>query len=208
MNPGPFAPTYPGARATRPTPTPSQNNQEATRSTRACCSSGSCLNTRSTTNSLTISVAESLIGRVLCALAGIVLVSVNAIASCYQFDIDWAFKHARTVLVGRVASTKHVRVGSGPADVNTMATLVVERQWKGTRRKTIDVRTCSADETSECVVGVDFRQGERYLVFAYGKKLETSVCDTWQLTGSGDDSERSEGERQLGLLMRKARHAR
>ncbi len=73
-----------------------------------------------------------------------VLFAHTVMASCYEFDAQGSYKRAQAVLVGTVASTRTGRFGAGPADVKTIATVVVERRWKGPHRKTIDVTTCGA----------------------------------------------------------------
>lgn len=120
-------------------------------------------------------------------------------ASCYEFNLDQAYRKARAVFVGTAASTKAVPSSSDSSVASTKATLLIQHQWKGPLQKAIDVTTCGNDQTV-CVVGVDFQLGERYLVFAYGTSLETSSCDTWRISGPADDRERQEGERHVRTL--------
>jgi hypothetical protein len=107
----------------------------------------------------------------------VIFASRASYASCYVFEIDRAFRDARAVFVGRVVSTKLIRVGRDSTDVSTVATLLVERRWNGPRTKTLDVRTCGGGD-AVCTVGIEFIPGDRYIVFAYGRLFETSVCDT------------------------------
>jgi hypothetical protein len=123
-----------------------------------------------------------------------------AIGSCYTFDIREDFKNARAVFVGTVASTKPMRTDD--RGVDTVAGFVVERQWKGPLRKTLDVMTCGTIDGPACLVGVLFQPGERYLVFAYRDRLETTNCTAWRLDKSADAGERRQGERHLKELER------
>ena len=107
-------------------------------------------------------------------------------ASCYVFEIDRAFRDAKAVFVGRVVSTKLIRVGRESTDVSTVATLSVERRWKGPRTKTLDVRTCGGGD-AVCTVGIEFIPGDRYIVFAYGRLFETSICDTRLVEDAGKE---------------------
>ena len=156
------------------------------------------------------SAVPSSVRRLACvAIVCAVIVPVQTVAaSCYEFNLGAAFSEARAVFVGRVVSIKPIRTTGNPVETNTVATLSVERQWKPPRVKMIDVSTCGYDDEAVCIVGVDFRVGDRYLVFAYGDRLDTTNCDTWRLSGRDGEPERRQSERQLRLLESRHRSLR
>lgn len=93
--------------------------------------------------------------------------------------IEQEFAASSVVLVGHVvAITKRMREWPEP-DVTgerlqllyRVATIQIERRWKGEAAQTIDVQTCEL-----CSVGVQFEVGERWVVFAGGEQPATSDC--------------------------------
>ncbi len=94
-----------------------------------------------------------------------------------DFDISDA------VFAGRVIALEIIHpVGSVAAadDEWMVATLVVERRWKGTPSKTMRVATCGTQD-SVCTCGTQFLLGSRYVVFArrdryFGRVLTTGSC--------------------------------
>jgi hypothetical protein len=98
--------------------------------------------------------------------------------------IENEFALSAAVFVGRVTATEVV-VGTKPFSTQTVATFSVERAWKGITEPTVRVATCGGGDVV-CTVGVVFRVGERYVVFAAGKPLATSTCSR---TGTAADSQ-------------------
>ena len=93
--------------------------------------------------------------------------------------IEQEYAASSVVLVGQVvAITKQLREWPEP-DVTgerlqllyRVATIQVEKRWKGAAAQTIDVQTCE-----QCTVGVQFELGERWVVFAGGEQPATSDC--------------------------------
>ena len=66
-----------------------------------------------------------------------------------------------------------------------VATLRVERRWKGPRTSLVRVRTCGT-QAAVCTCGFDFQLGARYVVFASGSRLETTSCDRTRLALAAD----------------------
>jgi len=101
---------------------------------------------------------------------------------------DAEFRSSAAVFSGRVKSLRAVRGHGGPSDLQTIATFDVERWWKGGRGRTAEVHSCGGSDgvnAVACTVGFTFDVGVRYLVFAYGRPLETSNC---QRTGTLEES--------------------
>jgi hypothetical protein len=111
-------------------------------------------------------------------LIGVVVLlasSRQAVGSCAVFEIAQGFRDARAVFIGQVLSTRVVRAKTTPFDVNTVAIVRVERQWKGPRAKTLEVSSCGGGDVV-CTVSMEFVVGQRYLFFAEGRPLSTSDC--------------------------------
>lgn len=91
------------------------------------------------------------------------------------------FRAAQVVFLGRVIALE-VRswVVAGSTEEGTVATFAIERRWKGSPKRTIRIRTCGT-QVMICTCGIDFRLGERYVVFAGGSPLETGECDATEL---------------------------
>ena len=99
----------------------------------------------------------------------------RARASCAVFDIEAGFRDARAVFVGQVVATRVVQSATDRSDVRTVATVRVERRWKGPRAKTLEVSACGGGDVV-CTVSMDFTIGGRYVFFADGNPLSTSSC--------------------------------
>jgi hypothetical protein len=86
------------------------------------------------------------------------------------------YREAEAVFAGRIVALQvaPAKVG-GNSDEHMVATLVVERRWKGPKTREIQVQTCGTQETL-CTCGTDFALGGRFVVFAVGKPLSTSSC--------------------------------
>jgi hypothetical protein len=81
------------------------------------------------------------------------------------------------VFVGRVVGIAIEKVPLEDTTAERMtATFEVERRWKGPKRSRLAVWTCG-DQVSLCSCGVEFKLGERYLVFAEGRPLSTGSCN-------------------------------
>jgi hypothetical protein len=78
------------------------------------------------------------------------------------------------VFAGEVIATD-VMWGTEPRSTYTVATFLVERAWKGVTEPIVRVETCGGGDII-CTVAVDFKVGERYIVFAGGESLATFRC--------------------------------
>jgi len=68
-----------------------------------------------------------------------------------------------------------------------VATFEVEQRWKGPSLRRLRVLTCGT-QTFVCPCGADLELGQRYVVFAEGKMLETSSCNRTTIANpAGDD---------------------
>jgi hypothetical protein len=86
------------------------------------------------------------------------------------------YREAAAVFAGRVVALHVVAAKSGGNSGEQMvATLVVERRWKGPNTREIQVRTCGTQEML-CTCGTDFELGGRFVIFAAGKPLSTDSC--------------------------------
>jgi hypothetical protein len=114
--------------------------------------------------------------RALCAgLIVFVALAGRAGASCAVFEIESGFRDAKAVFVGQVVATRVVQSATDRSDVRTVATVRVERKWKGPRAKNLEVSACGGGDVL-CTVSMDFEIGGRYLFFADGTPLSTSSC--------------------------------
>lgn len=98
------------------------------------------------------------------------------------------YRRSGAVFVGRIVSVEiSTRVHEGHRVENMIATFYVERRWKGPHARRLRVRTCGT-QTQVCTCGADFQLGQRYVVFAEGKPLETSSCNrTTVADAAGED---------------------
>jgi hypothetical protein len=118
--------------------------------------------------------------RVLCVGVVVLVVFTGrpAAASCAVFEIDSGFRDAKAVFVGQVMATRVVQSANDSFDVRTVATVRVERRWKGPSAKALEVSACGGGGVV-CTVSIDFEIGRRYLFFAEGNPLSTSSCMSW-----------------------------
>jgi len=78
-------------------------------------------------------------------------------------------------------------VHEGEKIESMVATFEVEQRWKGPSLRRLRVLTCGT-QTFVCTCGADFQLGQRYVVFAEGKMLETSSCNRTAIPNpAGDD---------------------
>jgi hypothetical protein len=100
----------------------------------------------------------------------------NAPRSCAAPEpIAVEYRRSAAVFIGRVTALEIVNTPPPRPDVHTVATFEVERGWKGSRKRTAKVRTCGGGQAI-CTVGFTFAHGVRYVVFATGTPLETTIC--------------------------------
>ncbi|HSE23819.1 MAG TPA: hypothetical protein VLB68_19270 [Pyrinomonadaceae bacterium] len=87
------------------------------------------------------------------------------------------YRQSSAVFVGRIISIEvSSTIIKGERVENMIATFFVERRWKGSSVRRLRVQTCGT-QTFVCTCGADFQLGQRYVVFAGGKPLQTSSCN-------------------------------
>ena len=135
--------------------------------------------------------------RTLAALASLVLTSLGLLVlyppqcvhacSCVLLPgsqkerAERALSSSDAVFSGEVVDLQNIGM-FGPRDT---VTLRVSEVWKGTDQRTLEVRTPS--QGSAC--GYAFKEGQEYLVYAYGKQdLKVDACgETKQLSKADED---------------------
>jgi hypothetical protein len=104
-------------------------------------------------------------------------------------QVEWALSHPGAVFSGEVVDLQKGTSASrmfGPSDT---VTLRVSEAWKGTDQGTLEVSTPS--QGSAC--GYPFKEGQEYLVYAYGKQdLKVDAC--------GGTTHLSKADEDLALL--------
>lgn len=114
----------------------------------------------------------------LCIVA--VICAARPVSACTCADLGSLadeYRHSRAVFVGRIVSLEiSTKVIEGQRFENMIATFEVERRWKGPTVRRLRVQTCGT-QTEVCTCGFDFQLGQRYVVFAEGKPLQTSSCN-------------------------------
>lgn len=98
------------------------------------------------------------------------------------------YQRSSAVFVGRIVSIEiATKVVDGHRIESMVATFDVERRWKGPSARRLRVQTCGT-QMLVCTCGVDFQLGQRYVVFAEGKPLQTSSCNRTTLADTaGED---------------------
>ena len=105
------------------------------------------------------------------------------------------FREAHAVFIGRVLDV-------GPNDTGNeetrriapfKITLAVEKRWKGSRDRFAIV----SDNGGPACGGFRFEKGERYLIYAFGKELETGTACTRSRPLARTDEERQKEMAQL-----------
>jgi len=98
------------------------------------------------------------------------------------------YHRSSAVFVGRIVSLEITsKLIGGDRIENMVATFAVERRWKGPSVRRLRVQTCGT-QTLVCDCGVDFQLGQRYVVFAEGKPLQTSSCNRTAIAdAAGED---------------------
>jgi hypothetical protein len=86
------------------------------------------------------------------------------------------YREAEAVFAGRIVALQVAAAKAGDnTDEHMVATVVVERRWKGPKTREIQVRTCGTQEML-CTCSTDFELGGRFVIFATGKPLSTNSC--------------------------------
>ena len=98
------------------------------------------------------------------------------------------YRRSSAAFVGRIVSLEiSTKVVEGHRIENMVATFEVERRWKGPSVRRLRVQTCGT-QMLVCTCGVDFQLGQRYIVFAEGKPLQTSSCNRTTIAdAAGED---------------------
>ena len=114
--------------------------------------------------------------------------SVDACACADLGSLADEYHKSSAVFIGRIGAIEiSTRVYKGDKIDKMVATFEVEQRWKGPARRRLQVRTCGT-QTFVCTCGADFQLGQRYVVFAEGKMLETSSCNRTAIANpAGDD---------------------
>ena len=120
---------------------------------------------------------------------GLVLLGGGRLLACVCTETGTVrdeLRSSEAVFLGRITALaiETVRLETTTAE-RMRATFKVERRWKGAKRSTVEVWTCG-DQTAVCTCGVDFRLGERYVVFASGQPLGTGSCDRTRVAATAD----------------------
>lgn len=110
----------------------------------------------------------------------VTILMTRPVAACICSDMGSTadeYQHSSAVFVGRIVSIEiSSRIIDGVTVEAMIATFAVERRWKGPSIRRLRVQTCGT-QTMVCTCGADFQLGQRYVVFAEGKPLQTSSCN-------------------------------
>ena len=140
---------------------------------------------------------STLVRAAACMVAVLAVARVASPCVCAELGpFEKQVRDASAVFLGRVVRLELTASAAGGDDM--IATIRVERRWKGPRARELQVKTCGT-QVMICTCGVDFQLGERYLVVAAGKPLETSICyRTTLAVGSDEEIRALEAMRNLG----------
>ena len=120
---------------------------------------------------------------------GVVILAPDQVLACPCTETGTVrdeLKSSRAVFLGRVIALAIETVALENSTAERMrATFKVERRWKSATRSTIEVWTCG-DQTAVCTCGLDFKLGERYVVFASGQPLGTGSCDRTRVASAAE----------------------
>jgi hypothetical protein len=121
-----------------------------------------------------------MINRLLLGCIVIIVCTARPVGACTCADsgsLNDEYHHSSAVFVGRIVSLEiSSKVIGGVTIENMIAIFDVQRRWKGPSVRRLRVQTCGT-QTLVCTCGVDFQLGQRYVVFAEGKPLQTSSCN-------------------------------
>ncbi|MDQ4123149.1 MAG: hypothetical protein M3209_17065 [Acidobacteriota bacterium] len=115
----------------------------------------------------------------------------NSVFACecrQRNDFEQEFSFSKAVFVGEV-----VEIDKSTPDA--VITFEVEKVWKGSKSRTIAVRT--NNQGKAC--GFNFRQGEKYLIYAYDDGvLRTSICTrTAEIKSADNDLKKLAKKKEL-----------
>ena len=132
-----------------------------------------------------------MIRRLCLACVVVILCAARPAGACVCADLGSLadeYRRSSAVFVGRIVSLEiSTKVIEGDRIENMVATFDVERRWKGPSVRRLRVQTCGT-QMLVCTCGVDFQLGQRYVVFAEGKPLQTSSCNRTTITDTaGED---------------------
>ena len=130
--------------------------------------------------------------------ATVCLASTTSSASCGELNpLADDMKEAAAIFLGRVVGMRLVISNvDGTFLEETELTLRVERAWKGRAAGEVRVRSCGTPQWF-CTVGDEYVLGERYVMFAYGKPMHTSICTRTRRAGDAQELMR-ELDRAIG----------
>ena len=127
--------------------------------------------------------------RYLCAAAFLVFVAVPHAAACVCVDRGTdreQIREADIVILGRVVALElRSKEVERETIEYTVATVEVQRRWKGPDRRTIEVSTCG-DQAMICTCGVHFDLGGTFIVITENEH-QVSSCGLTRLIAPGDD---------------------
>lgn len=93
---------------------------------------------------------------------------------------------AEIVVLGRVVALElRSRLIEGERIEYTVATIEVERRWKGPDQPTVEVKTCG-DQVTICTCGVHFHLGGTFIVITENDN-QVSSCGLTRELAAGDD---------------------
>jgi hypothetical protein len=113
-------------------------------------------------------------------VAGTPVSALAELRSCGPpWPLEAEFEASSVVIIGRVVAIANAVREWPETDVTgerlkflmRIATVEVERRWKGPADKTLQIETCE-----QCTAGVGFAIGERWVVFASGQPPTTGDC--------------------------------
>jgi hypothetical protein len=121
-----------------------------------------------------------MIQRLLLGCIVVIVCTARPVGACVCADMGSLadeYYHSSAVFTGRIVSLEiSSKVIDGETFENMIATFAVEQRWKGLAVRRLRVGTCGT-QTLVCTCGVDFKLGERYVIFAVGTPLTTSSCN-------------------------------
>ena len=150
-----------------------------------------------------------LLFRTLLCLVVVGITTSSAFACvCGAGPLQTRLRKAGAVFVGQaVEAADYERLSTNPSLVQNLVAgedqqiLLVEKAWKGVGRKYVAVTFDEFPASSSCPTLYFFSQEKKYLVFAYGKKLQVKrVCsDSWEIPSNPT----SPGYEQMNQFVRK-----
>lgn len=105
--------------------------------------------------------------------------------SCVRDSVSKRFNRAKAVFIGQLARAKDIPDDNLLIQGDGTEVLQVIKSWKGIKKDFVSVNFNSPkDPPGRCLDFSRFEENKKYLVFAYGKKLEVeTVCsDTFEVS--------------------------